>query len=70
MERVSKLRYNLNQNHMDKGNIGKLKDVIFADLVLEGYLRALTERIMHIDLGFESFIREAGLIISNLVLSY
>lgn len=39
MERVSKLRYNLNHSHMDFGNRGKLKDILFLDLALEAYLR-------------------------------
>lgn len=50
MERVSKLRYNL-RNHFDKQNQKKLKDIMFLDVCLESYLRALTERIMHIDIG-------------------
>jgi alpha-glucan, water dikinase len=70
MERVSKLRFNLHQNHMDKNNRSKLKDIMFLDLALEGYLRALTERIIHIDIGFEAYIREVAIILSNLVLSY
>lgn len=70
MERVSRLRSNLNQCHYDKGNLRKLKDVMFLDLALESYLRALTEKIMHIDIGFETYIREAAIILSNLVLSY
>ena len=39
MERVSALRFNLNQNHMTLNNQRKLKDIIFLDLALEGYLR-------------------------------
>jgi len=39
MERVSKVRFNLNQNHMDFGNQKKLKDIMFLDLALEAYLR-------------------------------
>jgi hypothetical protein len=52
MERLSKLRYNLHANHMDRNNRKKLKDIMFLDLALEGYLRALSERIIHIDIGF------------------
>ena len=70
MERVSKVRFNLNQNHMDFGNQKKLKDIMFLDLALEAYLRQLTEKIIHIDIGFEAFIREAAIILSNLTLSY
>lgn len=53
MERISKLRYNLNQYHMDRNNKAKLKDVMFLDLGLETSLRALAEKIIHIDIGFE-----------------
>jgi len=70
MERVNALRYHLHQHHMDRGNIGKLKDIMFLDLGLESYLRGLTERIMNVDIGFEGFIREASIIVSSLVLSY
>ena len=70
MDWVTKLRYNLNQHHMDRGNLRKLKDVMFLDLGLEAYLRLLTERIMHIDIGFEGYVREASIIIHNLALSY
>jgi hypothetical protein len=70
MERVTRLRQNLNSNHMDRGNKYKLKDIMFLDLGLESYVRVLTERIMHIDLGFGGFIRETTIILANLVLSY
>lgn len=43
---------------------------MFLDIGLEGYLRTLTERIIHIDIGFEAFVREAAIILSNLVISY
>jgi len=35
MDRVTKIRQNLNQYHMDRGNQKKLKDVMFLDLGLE-----------------------------------
>ena len=70
MDRVTKLRYNLHNNHMDRSNLGKLKDVMFLDLALEAYLRALTERIIHINIGFEAYVRQAAIILSNLSLSY
>jgi len=70
MDRVTKLRQNLNQYHMDRGNLKKLKDVLFLDLGLEAYLRLLTERIMHIDIGFEGYVREAAIILNNLSFSY
>ena len=70
MERVTKLRSNLNTYHLDRGNLRKLKDILFLDLGLESYVRTLTEGIMHIDIGFEGYVREASLILSNIVMSY
>lgn len=70
MERVTKLRYNLHFSHMDRSNRWKLKDILFLDLALESYIRALTERIIHIDIGFDAYVREAAMILSNLTLSY
>jgi len=55
---------------MDMKNPRKLKDILFLDLALESYLRGLTEKIIHIDIGFEAYIREAAIILSNLGLSY
>lgn len=55
---------------MDRGNHRKLKDVLFLDLGLELYLRVLTEGIMHIDIGFEAYVREVGIILGNLVMSF
>ena len=70
MDRVLALRKNLCYNHIDKNNTQKLKDVLFLDLCLESYTRTLTERIMHIDIGFDSYLREVGIILNNLKLSY
>ena len=70
MDRVTGLRFNLHKHHLDRGNQGKLKDVMFLDLGLESYLRGLTERIMSHDIGFEAFIREGLIILNNLCLSY
>lgn len=64
------LRSNICGNHLDKNNIGKLKDMLFLDLALEGYSRQLTERIMHIDIGFNAYVREVSIILNNLCLSY
>lgn len=60
IDRVTSLRVNLHAHHLDRKNSGKLKDIMFLDLGLEGYLRALTERIMAYDLGCDNYIREAG----------
>jgi hypothetical protein len=43
---------------------------MFLDLALEAYIRTLTERIMHIDIGFEAYVREVSVILKNLCLSY
>jgi hypothetical protein len=45
------------KNHIDLNNTQKLKDI-------------LSEKIMHIDIGFESYIREISIILNNLSLSF
>ena len=70
MDRCTALRKNICGNHLDKNNIGKLKDMLFLDVALEAYIRQLTERIMHIDIGFQGYIREISIIMNNLALSY
>lgn len=40
------------------------------DLCLEGYLKTLSDRIMHIDIGFEAYVRQVGILLANLTLSY
>jgi len=70
MDRVLALRSNLCGNHLQNASTQKLKDVIFLDCCLEGYVRALTEKIMHIDIGFPAYIREVSIILSNLCISY
>ena len=70
MDRVLALRGNLCQHHLDRHNTGKLKDVLFLDLCLEAYVRQLTEKIMHVDIGFEGYVREVGLILNHLCLTY
>ena len=70
MDRVLALRANLCKNHLDHGNTAKLKDVLFLDLCLEANIRQLSEKIMHIDIGFQAYIREVGIILNNLCLTY
>ena len=70
MDRVLQLRSNLCKGHLGNANGGKLKDILFLDLCLEGYVRQLTEQIMHIDIGFEAYVREISIILANLCLSY
>jgi hypothetical protein len=69
MDRVLSLRNNI-KGHQNNSNTGKLKDILFLDLCLESYTRALTEKIMHIDIGFEAYVREIGIILNNLCLSF
>ena len=40
------------------------------DLCLEGYIKTLSDRIMHIDIGFEAYVRQVGILLANLALSY
>jgi alpha-glucan,water dikinase len=70
MGRALNLRANLVHNHYDHSNTQKLKDILFLDLCLEAYIRKLTEQIMHHDIGFEAYVREVGIILQNLRLSY
>ena len=48
----------------------RLKLFLFLDLALESYTRQLTERVMHLDLGYEHYSTEIGLLLKNLSLSY
>jgi hypothetical protein len=63
MERAMNLRANLVHNHYDHGNTGKLKDIMFLDACLEAYIRKLSEGIMHVDIGFDGYIREVAIIL-------
>ena len=47
-----------------------MRDVLFLDLCLEGYIKTLSDRIMHIDIGFEAYVRQVGILMTNLALSY
>lgn len=33
-------------------------------------MKTLSDRIMHIDIGFEAYVRQVGILLSNLTLSY
>jgi hypothetical protein len=70
MDRCTALRSNICHHHLDKNNIGKLKNMLFLDVALEAYTRQLTEKIMHIDIGFSGYVREISIILNNLALSY
>ncbi len=71
MERVTRVRQLLNKDHLNEHcNNQKTKDVIFLDLCLEGYIKTLADKIMHIDIGFEAYVREVGILLANLTLSY
>lgn len=59
MDRVNALRSKLHSYHInEKTDTYKLKDILFLDLGLEQYTKTLADRIVHIDIGFEAFIRE------------
>ena len=64
MERVTRVRQLLNKDHLNEhqGN-HKIKDVLFLDLCLEGYVKTLADRIMHIDIGFEAYVREVSILL-------
>ena len=54
MERVTHTRSILAKDHLNQHqNNNKIRDVLFLDLCLEGYVKTLSDRIMHIDIGFE-----------------
>mmetsp|Transcript_24982 Transcript_24982/g.31185 ORF Transcript_24982/g.31185 Transcript_24982/m.31185 type:complete len:215 (+) Transcript_24982:1429-2073(+) len=71
MERVTRIREILSRDHLNEHQSNhKVKDVLFLDLCLEGYIKTLSDRIMHIDIGFEAYVREVGILLANLALSY
>lgn len=71
MERVTHLRSLLTKNHLNEHqHNNKIKDVLFLDLCLEGYVKTLSDRIMHIDIGFEQYVRQVGILLANLSMSY
>ena len=37
---------------------------------MEGYVKTLADRIVHIDIGLEAYVREVGIILGNLLKSY
>ncbi len=43
---------------------------MFLDLGLEAYMRGLTEKVMGYNIGFDNYLKEGGMILSNLLLSY
>ena len=56
-----------------KNNIndwGKLRDIIFFELSLEIYMRQLVEKIIHIQLNYQSYIDEISLVLRNIKISY
>ena len=70
MNRALALRKNLLSNHLSQNNIRKLKDVVYLDIGLEAYLRQLTEKVMHVQMDFQVYLAEIGIILNNLCLSY
>ena len=64
MERVSLLRSKLDSYHInEKQTHQKLRDVIFLDLALESYVKTLADTIIHIDIGFDAYMREVSIIL-------
>ena len=56
-----------------KNNIndwGKLRDVLFFELSLEIYMRQLVERIIHIQLNYQTYIYEISLVLRNIKISF
>ena len=49
---------------------GKLRDVLFFELSLEIYMRQLVERIIHIQLNYQTYIYEISLVLRNIKISY
>jgi hypothetical protein len=70
MGRVTALRYRLIKFNLDLGNNDKLKAVLYLDLALEALFRTLIEKILHVDIGYENFVGEVSMILTNLTLSY
>lgn len=48
----------------------KVRDLLFFDVCLEGYLRQLVEKIIHINLDFGHYVSEITAIAKNLNLTY
>ena len=56
-----------------KNNIndwGKLREVLFFELSLEIYMRQLVERIIHIQLNYQTYIYEISLVLRNIKISF
>ena len=71
LERVTHARSILARNHLNQHqNNHKIKDVLFLDLCLEGYAKTLCDKIIHIDIGFPAYVRQVGILLANLSLSY
>ena len=49
---------------------GKLRDVLFFELSLEIYMRQLVERIIHIQINYQTYIYEISLVLRNIKVSY
>ena len=61
------LYYIIKNNFND---IGKLRDVLFFELSLEIYMRQLVEKIIHIQLNYQTYIYEISLVLRNIKISY
>jgi alpha-glucan,water dikinase len=71
MERATNIREKLSRDYIKQHEgTHKVKDVMFLDLALEQYVKTLSDRIMHIDIGFIAYVREVGLLLRNLAYSF
>ena len=71
MERVTKIRQILHSKYLNQNqDNNKIKDVLFLDLCLESYCKTLCDRIIHIDIGFEAYVRQVGILLANLSMSF
>ena len=60
--------HNIIKNNLN--DWGKLRDVLFFELSLEIYVRQLVERIIHIQINYQTYIYEISLILRNIKISY
>ena len=60
--------HNIIKNNLN--DWGKLRDVLFFELSLEIYVRQLVERIIHIQINYQTYVYEISLILRNIKISY
>jgi hypothetical protein len=71
IDRVIAIRKKLFHYHIHPNQAtNKLKDIMFLDICLENYVKTLCDRIVHIDIGFKSYLRQISQILDNLRMSF